>query len=107
MSVHFLESANHEDDGVGVYDIKWLCIFHLVLRLAKTPQSRQHEDKPASIDSPVRASGPGVPGIRTLPQCTADVLANLEHYWFYGRSPAVYPTCKCYAIFLPSTYLSY
>lgn len=60
----------------SLFDIKWLCISHLVLRLAKTSQSRQHEDEPASVDvdPPVRASGPRVHGIRAFPQCTAESI---------------------------------
>lgn len=29
-----------------------------------------------------------------FPSANQDVVENLEHYWSYGRSPAVYPSRK-------------
>ena len=31
-------------------------------------------------------------GADSWPDVPSDVLTNLEHYWSYGRSPAVYPS---------------
>lgn len=34
-------------------------------------------------------------GQKSFPDADSDVLANLERFWSYGRSPAVYPSRKC------------